>query len=110
MARKVTTNNVPRDIIDGSQLTPKERERFDYLNRPAIEDGCGSASFFRYRGELYDLSEFTRFHEALEGPRMPSDLAVWDGCMSDSAFSATVVRYVTDDMGDTRVVVGYVTS
>jgi hypothetical protein len=85
MVRKVTTNNVPRD----------------------------SASFFRYRGELYelyDLLQFTRFHEASEGPRMPHDLAEWDGYMSDSAFSATVVRYATDDMGDTCVVVVYVTS
>lgn len=82
---KIITNNHHRDIIDASQLTEKEQEEFDYLNWEAIKDGRDSASFFRYRGDLYDLGTFTR-----------CDAPGWDGCQADSFFSATLVRYVDD--------------
>lgn len=88
----VTTNNVPRDIIDAYQLTPAERVEFDYLDWPAIDAGNDSASFFRYRGTLYDLGEFSRWsttpHSALRN---------WDGYFGESFFSAIVVRYVNDN-------------
>jgi hypothetical protein len=32
MTVKITTNNVPREILDGWELTAREREDFDYLN------------------------------------------------------------------------------
>ncbi len=98
----IRTNNVPRDIIDGWELTPAEREEFDFLDWEAIEQGRDSASFFRYRGELYYLGNFLRtdfngFTDA--GP----PLRAWDGYESDSFFSGTLVRYADD--GE-RVVVG----
>lgn len=86
---RIITNNVPRDVIDAWQLTAAERERFDYLNWPAIEDGRDSASFFRYHGELYDMGDFMRVEH------VPS-LDGWDGYASDSFFSGTVVRYTAD--------------
>jgi hypothetical protein len=99
---KVITNNIPRDVIDAYELTVKEREDFDYLNWQAIDAGEDSASFFRYRGHLYDLNEFTRWDAT------PHDaLRVWDGYRSDSFFSALVVRYVENCE---RVIVGLVLS
>lgn len=81
----IITNNVPRDILDGMQLTDKEREEFDYLNWPAIEEGTDSASFFRYKGEVYDLGTFMRY--GTDG---------WDGIANWSFSNGLLVKYVND--------------
>lgn len=94
----IVTNNVPRDVLDAWELTAAERQEFDYLNWQAIEDGSDSASFFRYKGGLYDLGEFT----AWDNPASPTR-EKWDGFRSDSFFSGLVVRYCEDFE---RVVVG----
>jgi hypothetical protein len=103
MSVKVITNNVPRDVIEAHELTPAERAEFDYLDWPAIDDGRGSASFFRYKGELHDLGEFSQDYGITKGVGLPEHLSKWDGYRSDSMFSALVVRYVDD--GE-RVIVG----
>jgi hypothetical protein len=95
----ITTNHVPRLVIDAYQLTAKEREQFDYLDWPAIDDGRSSAEFFRYRGQLYDLGEFTTTF-ALP---VSSPFHGWDGYMTDSFFSGLVVKYVD---GYEHVIVG----
>jgi hypothetical protein len=102
---KITTNNVPRDVIDAWQLTAKEREEFDYLNWRAIDEGCDSASFVRYKGDLHDLGEFSGDWGIMKGSGLPDSLAGWHAYRSDSVSTATVIRYVDDDFG--RVVVGY---
>jgi hypothetical protein len=107
MTVKVVTNNVPRDVIDAYELTPTERAEFDYLDWPAIEGGRQSAAFFRYKGELHDLGEFSADWGMTKGSGLPDHLAQWDGYMSESAFSAVVVRYVDNCE---RVVVGRVLS
>lgn len=93
---KVTTNHVPRDIIDASQLTLKEQEEFDYLDWAALERGEDTASFFRYGGQVYDIGEFTTDYGILKGSGLPSELIGWDGYMTESAFSAIVVKYCND--------------
>jgi hypothetical protein len=95
---QITTNNVPRDVIDAWELDTAERAEFDYLDWPAIERGEDSASFFRYHGQLYDLSEFERW----DNPASPTRQG-WDGFRSDSYFSAIVIRYADNCE---RVVVG----
>ena len=97
----ITTNNVPRLLIDGYDLTPTERAEFDYYRWPDLADGpaTGSfdgedATFFRYRGQLYDIGEFMHA-DHIDG---------WDGYHSDSFFSAIVVRFDPDDSD--HVVVG----
>jgi hypothetical protein len=102
MEYTVTTNNVPRPIIYDHELTLKEREEFDYLNWSAIMEGTDSASFFRYKGQLYDLGEFMADYGLMKGSGLPAHLSNWDGYASDSAFSATVVRYA--DEGESVVV------
>ncbi len=88
MSFAITTNNVPRDIIDGCQLTPAERAEFDYIDWAKVEAGEDSASFFRYQGTLYDLSEFQAAGRMFEGIGRR-----WDGYQSDSFFSGLLVRY-----------------
>lgn len=95
---KITTNGVPRLVIDGYQLTATERAQLDYIDWDAYDRGEAiSAEFFRYRGELYDIHEFER-----------STIDGWDGMQSDSYFSATLFRYVRDgdDIDSDRVIVG----
>lgn len=91
----IKTNRVPRNIIDAYELTADERKEFDYLNWPAIDEGSDSASFIRYKGQLYDLSEF-----------VITDLEGWDGLHALTYFSGVVIRLVEDD----QVVVGLASS
>ena len=85
----IITNNVPRPIIQAYELTEDEREEFDYLDWKAIEKGEDSASFVRYKGEVYDLNEF-QF--------MPNVLTFhgWDGVLSDSFFSGILVKHMPE--------------
>jgi len=103
---RVITNNVPRPIIDDYELTEAERADFDYLDWPAIERGEESASFFRFRGQLYDLGEFSADYGITKGSGLPDHLSRWDRYMSEHAFSALVVRWVDEEY----VVVGRVLS
>ena len=108
MTLTVITNNVPRLIVDAYELTVAERKDFDYLDWPAIDSGTDSATFFRYRGQLYDLGEFSTDYGITRGSGLLHELAGWDGYQSDSFFSATVVRFVEDDSD--YVIVGRVLS
>jgi hypothetical protein len=98
---KVRTNNVPRPLIDACELTPKEREEFDYLDWRKIDAGLDSATFFHYRGEVHFLGNFMRVEPG-------GDLAAagWHGYHGDSFSTGTVVRLVDDE----NVVVGYAIS
>ena len=95
----VITNHVPRDVIEAYEPTVAERAEFDYLNWSAIEAGEDSASFFRYKGDTYDLGEFMAWTYA---PITPMQ-AAWDGYRSDTFFSGMLVRYVDEFE---RVIVG----
>lgn len=85
----IITNNVPRNLIYGYELTPKEREAFDYLDFSEHGDGL-THDFARYKGEVYDLSEFTVW----DNPNSPLTGTGWDGMMSDTFFSGVLVKYV----------------
>lgn len=108
MAVKVITNNVPRDIIYGHELTAEEQEEFDYFDFEAAKLGEGDiGEFVRYKGELYDLND-------TEGI-FPTDRRWF--YISDSFFSGVLFRYPEDYFGpdgiDTEhIIVGryYVTS
>lgn len=79
---KIITNGIPRLLVNGYELTSKEREEFDYLKEEELDDN----TFFRYRGNTYGLNEFMRINN------MP-DFKDWDGYSSDSFFSGIVVKY-----------------
>lgn len=93
---KIVTNNVPRNTIYWHGLTASEQEWFDYLK---TEDEQVQATFFRYRGNAYDLGEFSR----VSWGYAPSFIG-WELYQSDSYFSGIVVRFVDD--GD-RIVCGF---
>jgi hypothetical protein len=98
----ITTNNVPRDVIDAWDLCAKERDQFDYLDWVAIHNGRESAEFVRYKGRLEYLGNFLAW-QATSVADAPHWMDRWDGYTSDSFFSGLVIRYV--DNGE-RVVIG----
>lgn len=98
---KITTNHNRREIIDASQLTAKEREDFDHLDWAAMERGNDSASFVRYKGNLWDLGDM----EPGPGSSMPEELKGWNAYRSDTFFSGTVFRYVRED-GEDLIICG----
>ena len=77
----IKTNHQFRDILNSHDLTPKELKEFNYLD----ED---EGSFFRYKGQVYDLGEFM----AWANPNTPTKKE-WDSFRSDSYFSGLVVKY-----------------
>ena len=81
---KIITNNKPRQLIYGCELTDKQKQDFDY-----IED-IDSQYFVKYKNNIYDLSEFMRI-ETIDS------LKDWHGYISDSYFSGTLVKYIDDD-------------
>jgi hypothetical protein len=92
MSLTITTNNVPRPIIDAWELTVDERAEFDYVDWAGVEDGSESASFVRFKGQLYDLAEFERW----DNPASPTRDTRWDGMRSETFFSGVLVRYTED--------------
>lgn len=89
MSLIIKTNNKPRSIIYGYELTEKEQAEFDYIND--IE----SAQFFRYKGSLYDLWDFIHINRKRE--LLPHGFEYWHGYKSDSFFSGLLVKYTNDD-------------
>jgi len=83
----IKTNNHFRNLIYGYELTELEKQDFDYI------DDIDSHDFFRYKGHVYDPSEFMRTPEALEP---------WQGYSSDSYFSGVVITY-SDDMEQIKI-------
>ena len=95
---EIKTNNVPRFLLDGWELSTKEREEFDY-----IEDvGEEIARFFRYKDRIYDSHEFQTTAGMPEG----NPLKQWDGIQNDSFFSGIVIRFVSLSETSDAVIVG----
>lgn len=92
---KLVTNNVPRPVAYGCELTPKERAEFDYL------DDIDGARFVRYKGCVYDLGEFMHIDARIAPHPQRPGWEKFDGYSSDSIFSGVLVRYC----GDTDYVV-----
>ena len=89
----IKTNNKPRPIIYGYELTTQEKQDFDYL------DDIESASFFRYKGQVYYLGDFLIITK-----NMPFYNSGWMGYSPDSFFSGLVIKYSPDD--NETVIVG----
>ena len=87
----IVTNNAPRQLINGFELSDKEREEFDYLG----EDELCESVFFKYKGVIYDLNEFMRITDTMT--LHDSQLKEWHGYMADSYFSGILVRYIERD-------------
>lgn len=81
---KIMTNNKPRQLIYGYELSDKQKQDFDY-----IED-IDSHDFVKYKNNIYDLSEFMRVENN-------DSLKDWHGYSRDSYFSGTLVKYTDED-------------
>lgn len=96
MDRKVNiiTNGHERPIIEAHELTPKEREEFDYIKWDAIDRGEDRETFFRYKGKLYDTGEFMY----IDPERYPAHWGIkgWEGIKNESFFSGMLIRYSED--------------
>ena len=71
------------------------RKDYDWMDPQDIECNFG---FFVYRGQVYHLQDFMRVTDVSD-----PDLNGWDGYVSDSVWSGTLVK-LTEDCG--FVVVG----
>ena len=100
---KIVSNNVPRSVRHWHDLPESAREQFDY-RRSETEQADGR--FVEYLGSWYDLGQF----DSLVNTGYRSELAAggWHAVQTDSAFSATLVRYV-EDADDESVIMGRAT-
>ena len=85
----VKTNNVPRDILYGSDLPESVLSDFDYL------DDIEQSTFFKYKNQYYDTGEFMYIDQSREC--LPEDFKGWAGYQSDSFFSGTLIKFVDDN-------------
>lgn len=96
-------------ILHPWELSIGELAQFDYLlgGKPNTEESWmeSESSFFKYRGEFYDMGDFVRIvHPSNTSHNSPfchydhSDtLRNWDGIATDSYFSGIVVKYLDDE-------------
>lgn len=92
-AMTIRTDNKPRPIIYGYELTDKERGEFDFLEG----DDLDFAQFVRYKRRYEYLGDFMR----IDTQNRPTNavehaLKQWHGYQSDSFFSGLLVRYCDD--------------
>jgi hypothetical protein len=95
---KIITNNKPRGIVYGFELTPKERSEFDYLTDAELE----TRSFVKYKGQFYDLGDVMGFQHGKDC--LDPVFACWQGYVSESYFSGVVFRYPPEN--DETIIVG----
>ena len=81
---QIITNNQPRQLIYGYELTDKEKSNFDYL------DDIDNHNFVKYKGFIYDVSEFMSTYNM-------ESLKDWDGYSSDSYFSGVLINIIDSD-------------
>lgn len=98
----IRTNNVPRPIIYGFDLTPNERAEFDFLDWGEPGFAAEGDQFFRYKGRVYYLGNFMRIKNPGTTPPSDDPFWNWDGYAGDSYFSGLVVKIPNDE----QVIVG----
>lgn len=87
---KIITNNVPRNMLYGYELSEKQKADFDLEN-------IDSEDFIRYQGMIMHIGEFMRLSDDSEEAKQG-----WHGVYTLNAFCGVLVK--TLDNG--RVVVG----
>lgn len=87
---KIKTNNQYRNLVHGYELTGSEKEDFDYIKDIDTHD------FIKYKGMIYDPSEFMATPHNEPARQELNKLSAWDGYQSDSFFSGVVIKYSSD--------------
>ena len=99
---KFTTNNKPREVIYGYQLTEKEYQDFDYLGEYGSDDMC-MAQFIRYKGEVYYLGDFVRIVQPGDPDyhfahiNWNNKYGDWEAILAETFFSGLVIKWVDDN-------------
>jgi hypothetical protein len=93
MAIRIITNNRPRALIYGYELSDKEKSEFDYMEDLEYE------TFVRYQGMTFAVGDFMRLSDDCEESK-----AGWQGVYGLNAFCGVLVKLVGND----RVIVGKV--
>lgn len=73
-------------IIYGWQLSDKEKREFNYYS--SLSD-LHEASFFRYKGRVYNIEEFSIFQDK----DRPDVFKKWEAFSNDCFRSGLVIRY-----------------
>ena len=107
----IRTNYHWHNFLYGYELSDTERADFDYIGADSFDPDTGEKvrseeldchDFFRYRGVIYDPSEFMAVPSPLNGWALEHDdsadpeFSKWQGYQSDSYFSGVVIRYSDD--------------
>jgi hypothetical protein len=88
---KVITNNKPRRIVYGFELSETERKEFDCLSEEELRD----RTFVKYKRQVYDLGDVMAFRHGVDF--LPPEFNGWQGYVGDSYFSGVVFRYPDND-------------
>lgn len=94
---KIITNNKPRKLLFGYELTEKERSDFDYIDPNDLD----FTDFIKYKNRVYDLNEFMRVTQD-----SPFYSEGWQGYSSESYFSGVLIKF-PDNEGESVIVGGY---
>lgn len=91
MADRITirSNFHKIDIVCGWQLTDREKREFDYYSTLSE---LHEASFFRYKGRVYDMGEFCIFQDK----NRPKEFQAWEAYSSYTYSSGLVIRFAPD--------------
>ena len=82
---KIITNNQYRHTLYFHELEQDEfKDSYDTVQE---------STFFRYRGNVYDLNDFLRVNNALNGKGVNHEMYGWDGYHNESFFSSVLVKY-----------------
>lgn len=76
------------DVICGWQLTDKEKREFTYSTLSDLHE----ASFFRYKGRVHDMENFTIFQDG----NRPAAFKNWEAYSNDTYSSGLVIRFAPD--------------
>ncbi len=89
----IRTNHQYRNTLDWCQLTTKEQREFDYLD---TDDARSRAEFVRYKGWIYDVSEFLAICPPIAPHAQRPGWEHWDAYYSNSFFSGILLAYNGD--------------
>jgi len=79
---EIITNNQPRHLLSGYDLTPAERAKFNWMDASDVDE-C--ESFVRYKGSVYSLDDFMHAPDSLREQG-------WGGYAGDSFFSGVALK------------------
>lgn len=85
MAMQIITNNKPRELIYGYQLTAKEKSGFEYMEDLEYE------TFVRYQGITFAVGDFMRLSDDSEEAKQG-----WHGVYGMNAFCGILIKLDKD--------------